>query len=197
MAFDLNEKPWYWAVITGLVLGVVLYFVMDHYVFQQIREDISASQTEISKLKREIEKGRAAKRDLPKLQEEIRNLELELDRLRRILPTRRETDTLLKKFKQLMETGHFQLDRFTPKGFIDRDFYWEWPLQVQLKGTYHELGMFFDKLSRFSRIINVSNLRIKGIGNARGGYTIIANFTLQTFIYKEEGEKAPGKGGQP
>jgi type IV pilus assembly protein PilO len=197
MAFDLNEKPWYWAVITGLVLGVVLYFVMDRYVFQDIRREIAASQTEISKLKREIEKGRAAKRDLPKLQAEIRNLEMELDRLRRILPTRRETDTLLKKFKQLMETGHFQLDRFTPKPFVDKDFYWEWPLQVQLRGTYHELGMFFDKLSRFSRIINVSNLTIKGQRGSKSGYTIVANFTLQTFIYKEEGGEASGKGGQP
>ncbi len=197
MAFDLNEKPWYWAVITGLVLGVVFCFVMDHYVFQQTREDISSIEANISKLEREIEKGRAAKRDLPKLEEEIRNLELELDRLRRILPTRRETDTLLKKFKQLMETGHFQLDRFTPQAFIDRDFFWEWPLKVQLRGTYHELGMFFDKLSRFSRIINVSDLAIKGLKKSRGGYTITANFTLQTFIYKEEGEKVPGKGEQP
>ncbi len=197
MAFDLNEKPWYWAIITGLILGVVLYFVMDRYVFQQIRQDIGAIETNISKLEREIEKGRAAKRDLPKLEEEIRNLELELDRLRRILPTRRETDTLLKKFKQLMETGHFQLVRFTPQAFIDRDFFWEWPLKVQLKGTYHELGMFFDKLSRFSRIINVSDLVVTALRGRTSGYTIAANFTLQTFIYKEETKKAPAGGGQP
>lgn len=197
MAFDLNEKPWYWAVITGIILGVVLFFVMDHYVFQEIRRNIATIQTNISKLEREIEKGRAAKRDLPKLEEEIRNLELELDRLRRILPTRRETDTLLKKFKQLMETGHFQLVRFTPQGFIDRDFFWEWPLKVQLKGTYHELGMFFDKLSRFSRIINVSDLTITALRGRTSGYTIVANFTLQTFIYKEDNTKAPAGGGKP
>jgi len=197
MAFDLNEKPWYWAVITGLVLGIALYFVMDHYVFQQLRQDISGIETNISELEREIQKGLAAKRDLPKLEEEIRNLELELDRLRRILPTRRETDTLLKKFKQLMEIGHFQLVRFTPQSFVDRDFFWEWPLKVQLKGTYHELGMFFDKLSRFSRIINVSDLNVKALARSRNDYTVSAAFTLQTFIYKEEGETAPGKGGQP
>ncbi len=198
MAIDLNEKPWYVALIVGVVLGVILFWVMNSYVFKPIREEIAGLEENISKLEREIEKGRAAKRDLPKLEEEIRNLELELDRLRRILPTRRETDTLLKKLKQLTEIGHFELVRFTPQGFIDRDFFLEWPIKVQLRGTYHELGMFFDRLSRFSRIINVSDLHVKAIkrGKKKGSYTISASFTQQTFIYKED-QNTQGQGGQP
>jgi type IV pilus assembly protein PilO len=197
MAFDLNEKPWYVALLIGVVLGVVLYLVMNSYVFKPIRQDISTLNESIAKLQREIQKGRAAKRDLPKLEEEIRNLELELDRLRRILPTRRETDTLLKKLKQLTEIGHFQLGRFTPQPFIDRDFYWEWPINVSLSGTYHELGLFFDRLSRFSRIINVSNLKIVAMHKRGSPFTIKADFTQQTFIYKEEKEGAPASGEAP
>lgn len=196
MAFDLNEKPWYVALLIGAVLGVVLYLVMNSYVFKPIRQDISGLNDSIAKLQREIQKGRAAKRDLPKLEEEIRNLELELDRLRRILPTRRETDTLLKKLKQLTEIGHFQLRRFTPQHFIDRDFYWEWPIRVSLSGTYHELGLFFDRLSRFSRIINVSDLRITPLHKRGSPFTINADFTQQTFIYKEDQDKKSASGGE-
>ena len=196
MAFDLNEKPWYVALLIGAVLGVVLYLVMNSYVFKPIRQDISSLNDGIAKLQREIQKGRAAKRDLPKLEEEIRNLELELDRLRRILPTRRETDTLLKKLKQLTEIGHFQLRRFTPQHFIDKDFYWEWPIKVSLSGTYHELGLFFDRLSRFSRIINVSDLRITPLHSRGSPFTISAVFTQQTFIYKEDQDKTSASGGE-
>ncbi len=196
MAFDLNEKPWYVALIVGLVLGVVLYVVMGRYVFSPIEQNITTLEASIEKLQAEIRKGRAAKRDLPKLEEDIRNLQLELDRLRRILPTRRETDTLLKKLKQLTEIGHFELLRFTPQPFVDRDFYWEWPIKVELRGTYHELGLFFDRLSRFSRIINVSQLSIRADRKRGSDYTIRADFTQQTFIYKEDEGSGPPKGGR-
>lgn len=196
MALDLNEKPWYFALIIGLILGVVLYLVMAHSIFKPIQEDITATLSKIETLQTEIRKGQAAKRDLPKLEEDIRNLELELDRLRRILPTRRETDTLLKKLKQLTEIGHFELLRFTPQQFIDRDFYLEWPIKVSLRGTYHELGLFFDRLSRFSRIINVGELSIKALRKRGSDYTIRADFTQQTFIYKEEEGKSARQGVQ-
>jgi len=183
MAIDLNDKPWYVAVIVGLVLGVSLFVVLHMYVFKDMKNEITTLRTEIDELEREIEKGRAAKADLPKLEEDIKNLELDLDRLRKILPTSRETDSLLKRLKQLTERGHFELTRFTPGDFIDMDFYQEWPIRVELNGTYHELGMFFDRLSRFSRIINVDNLKITPM--KADNFTIKAQFTQKTFIYKE------------
>ncbi len=189
MAIDLNDKPWYVAVIVGAVLGIALFVVLQMYVFKDMQTEIGNLRTTIDELEREIEKGRAAKADLPKLEEDIKNLELELDRLRKILPTKRETDALLKRLKQLTERGHFRLTRFTPGDFIDMDFYMEWPIRVELDGTYHELGMFFDRLSRFSRIINVDDLQITPLTRGeREHFTIHARFTQKTFIYKEEGQ---------
>jgi len=186
MAIDLNEKPWWVAMIVGLVLGVALFVVLQMYVFKPIEEDCQRAQDKIDELVREIEKGRAAKADLPRLEEDIRNYELDLDRLRRILPTKRETDDLIKRLKHLTERGNFRLSRFIPGKIIDRDFYLERPITVALDGTYHELGLFFDRLSGFSRIINVDDVVISPIrGAGSGGYTIQATFTQRTFIYKE------------
>ena len=187
MAVDLNSKPWYVAAVVGLVLGVATFVVMHIYVFKPINTDIINLQEKIDDLEREIEKGLAAKADLPRLEEDIRNYEVELDRLRRILPTRRETDNLIKRLKQLNEQGRFALTRFTPGEFEDRGFYLEWPIRVGLDGTYHELGIFFDRLSRFSRIINVNDLTITPLKRANNGnITIHAEFVQRTFIYKEE-----------
>ena len=189
MALDLNEKPWYVALIVGLVLGVALYVVMQMYVFKPIQEEMGTVEKKIEELEREIEKGRAAKADLPRLEEDIRGYELELDRLRKILPTKRETDSLIKRLKQLTERGRFRLMRFIPGKFEDKEFYQEWPIRVELDGTYHELGLFFDRLSRFSRIINVTELDVRPLRGQRGageGYTIHAGFIQRTFIYKED-----------
>ncbi len=195
MALDLNDKPWYVALIVGLVLGGALYAAMHFYVFEDIRADIASRETNIAKLEREIEKGRAAQRDLPKLEEEIRNDELELDRLKQILPTRRETDRLIKKVRQLTEAGHFTLVRFTPQPFVEKDFYYEWPIAVNLEGTYHELGLLFDRLSRFSRIINVTELTILPARAKGTDATITATFTARTFIYKDENAGSPKAAG--
>jgi type IV pilus assembly protein PilO len=191
MAIDLNEKPWYVAVIIGAVLGIALFVVLHLYVFKDMQREIDGLETTIDELEREIEKGRQAKADLPKLEEDIRNLELDLDRLRKILPTKRETDSLIKRLKNLTERGHFRLISFTPGDFVDMDFYQEWPIKVQLDGTFHELGLFFDRLSNFSRIINVADLAISPLSRGGERYTIHATFTKKTFIYKEAQEGPP------
>jgi type IV pilus assembly protein PilO len=193
MALDLNEKPWYVALLIGLGLGAALLFAVNHYFFKDIRKNITRTEDSIQKLEREVEKGRAAQRDLPKLEEEIQEREIELDRLRRILPTKRETDDLIKKLKQLTERGRFSLIRFRPGEFVDQDFYWEWPIDVVLDGTYHELGLLFDRLSRFSRIINVDKLNITPYRSSTGKYTIHAQFTMRTFIYKDEESAGGGR----
>jgi type IV pilus assembly protein PilO len=192
MALDLNEKPWYVALIVGLVLGVALYVSLDFYIFKEKKAQIDRTLENIDALDREIEKGRQAKADLPRIEEDIRRYELELDRLRKILPTKRETDTLIKSLKQLTERGRFRLVRFQPGEYQEQDFYQEWPIKIDLDGVYHELGLFFDRLSNFSRLINVNQLSIKPPGGkGEGAFTINASFTAQTFIYKED----DGKGG--
>ena len=80
MAFDLNTKPWYVAVIVGLALGVALFVVLHLYVFKDIQTQIERLEANINDLEREIEKGRAAKADLPRLAEDIRNYEIALGR---------------------------------------------------------------------------------------------------------------------
>jgi type IV pilus assembly protein PilO len=185
VAIDLNDKPWYVAVIVGAVLGIALFVVLQMYVFKDMQSEIDTLNTKIDELNREIEKGLAAKADLPRLEEDIKNLEVELDRLRKILPTKKETPELIKRLKQLTERGQFKLISFTPGDFIDMDFYQEWPIKVEVDGTYHELGLLFDRLSRFKRIINVDDLDISPVQRQGQGFTIHASFIQKTFIYKE------------
>ncbi len=183
MAFDLNEKPIWVPLLIGLALGGAMFYAANAYIFKDLRKQIANTKASIEGLEREIEKGREAERDLPRLEEDIRKFELELDRLKRILPTRRETDNLIKKLKQLTERGNFRLTRFTPGGQTDKEFYQEWPISIELDGSYHELGLLFDRLSRFSRIVNVNKLNLVPV--AGGGYTIHAGFTSVTYIAKE------------
>ena len=121
---------------------------------------IEAKTKQLDALQVQISEGRAAKQKLPQFREEVRRLELELEKLLRILPARRNTPELLRRIRQLTEQGNFDLLRFTPGNFTDRDFYSEWPIAIKLNGSYHNLALFFDRVGRFSRIVNIENLKI-------------------------------------
>jgi len=196
MALDINEKPWYVALMIGLALGAAIYFAANTYLFKDMRNQIQSVEKSIDSLQREIEKGLRAKADLPKLKQDIAGYEVELQRLTRILPTKRQTPNLIKKLKQLTEQGFFSLISFVPGKFVDKQYYFEWPIAVVLDGNFHQLGLFFDKLSRFSRIINVTELTISPIKKTGKEYSIHAVFTQRTFIYKDSGKEAGSEGGQ-
>ncbi len=193
MQTGLEGKPWFFGAAVGVVLAIGLYLLANMLLFKPRQQTISDLEARRSTLQTQIQEGRAARQQLPRFREEVRKLELELDRLLRILPSRRNTPELLRRVRSLAEQGDFDLLRFTPGGFIDREFYSEWPISINLRGTYHNLALFFDRVGRFNRIINIEGLRIDA--NRRGDprHTLAASFQAKTFIYKEpEPELAAG-----
>jgi len=191
MQTGLENKPWYFAALAGAVLGAVVAGLLYWQVSTAQQDTIRAQDNRIVDLERKITEGRAAEQKLPQFREEVRRLELELDKLLRILPARRNTPELLRRIRALAEQGDFDLTRFTPGAFSDRDFYSEWPIGIELAGSYHNLALFFDRIGRFSRIINIENLRIFAVRPQTPTHTIGATFTAKTFIYKEDAPPPP------
>lgn len=193
----MEGKPWYWGLAVGVLVFGVLYFVMHQWQYSELRASITRQESKLSDLQAQVQKGRIAKAQLPQFREEVRRLETELDKLLRILPARRNTPDLLRRIRTLTEQGDFEILRIRPGSFVDKDFYSEWPISINLHGTYHNLALFFDRISRFSRIINIENLRIKALAQRNDYHSISATFNAVTFIYKEpppelEGEATGG-----
>ncbi len=197
MALTLDDKPWWVGLVVGLVLAVALLWAVDAYVVKDMKEEIAGHETAIAELEQKIQQGRAAERKLPQFREEVKRLELELEKLRRILPSTRNTEEIIKKIKSLVDEGEFSWRRlsFPPLNRSSKETYTEWPIAVAVDGRFHDLAMLFNKLGNFSRIMNVENIRISALPNQENR-TIAADFTAKTFIYieppKEDPTKKPG-----
>ena len=181
----LEGKPWYLGLAVGLGVGLLLFALGFWRLLQPKRDEIERQDAKLSELQNKIQEGRAAKQELPKFREEVRQLELELDKLLRILPARRNTPDLMRRIRSLAEQGDFTLKRFTPGLLTDKEFFSEWPIAIAVDGSYHNLALFFDRISRFSRIINIEDLTVSAMQRPDSPHTITANFTAKTFVYKE------------
>lgn len=188
----LKEKPWYIGLAIGLGVAVVLFGLAWWRLFGPMKQQIEGQDAKLAELQGKIQEGRAAKQRLPQFREEVRRLELELDKLLRILPARLNTEDVLRRVRALAEQGDLDILRVTPSNLTDHDFYSEWPIAISLQGTYHNLALFFDRIGRFSRIFNIDNLNISAVDPLHtGGHSISADFIAKTFVYREEEEQAP------
>jgi Tfp pilus assembly protein PilO len=197
MALTLDDKPWWVGLAVGAVLaGGVLYGV-ESFLVKDIKKDIRAANKEIEELDTKIRQGRAAEQKLPQFREEVKRLELELEKLRRILPSTRNTEEIIKKIKSLVDQGEFTLNRlsFPPLGAQSNDPYVEWPIAVAVDGRYHDLAILFNRLGNFSRIMNVENISINANSNQENK-TISSQFTAKTFVYVEERDDAAPADGE-
>ena len=198
LELKLEEKKWFVALGIGAGIGLAMLFAIYYLWVRGVDQDITRMRGELKGLQDEIQKGRTAERKLSQFREEVKRLELELAKLLQILPSSRNTEELIKRVEALTRQGDFSLKKFTPADPIAREFYAEYPIDISLDGTYHNLALLFDRMSRFSRIINVEDLKIAHLDNI-AGKSIAAQFVAKTFIYtgdQEGGGAAPG-GARP
>jgi Tfp pilus assembly protein PilO len=179
----LEGKPWWMGAAIGVVLGVAAAALGYQLQIKEMHAERERNNAQIVELQGKISRGLAAKAKLPQFREEVALLEVQLEKLLKILPPRRDVQDVLRRFRALAEQEDFVLSEFRPGQENQKDFYNEWPIAVKLTGTYHNLARFFDRMSRFSRIFNVDNLQITQ--NRKGQQTIAASFTAKTFVYQE------------
>ena len=93
---------------------------------------------------------------------------------------------MVRNVQSMAVSSNLMIDKFTPKPEIMRDFYSDWPIEIEVEGNYNGLGMFFEKIGRATRLIDVGTISINNIsGSTDPQLTLKASCTATTFVYKE------------
>jgi type IV pilus assembly protein PilO len=189
----LEGKPWWHGLVAGVAAGGVFFGLLFWLKLGPMGDELERLRGDLAAKQQEILKGRAAQQQLPRFREEVQALERELDKLLSILPTRRKTADLLRRIRSLAEEGNLTLKRFTPSPLAEKDFYSEFPIEVEVDGTYHSLALFFDEIGRYSRIVNIEKLEIEAL-QSKGVQTIHSSFIAKSFVSKPVEPPAEGEG---
>jgi len=189
---SISKLPWY-AQLGAFVLmgGLSLYGFYNFYVIDA-KAELTLKQTHLNALKADINKGIATARRLGEFQSQVTDLERRLDSLRNVLPEQKDVADTLRRIQGLATQSNLTLLRFTPMPQKQQPLYVEVPYHLQAEGSYHNLGLFFDRVSKFPRIINVGEIGISARPQQDPNNTIIADCTATTFVLQE----AAGRGGR-
>jgi type IV pilus assembly protein PilO len=193
MNLSLSKMPWYGQIGTFLVLSAAATGVFWNWYASPLQASIDTRQQQLTTLRGQVARGVATARRLPEFRAEVGQLEAQLDRLRAVLPEERDVADLLRRVQAMATQSNLTIRGFTPRAVTTRQLHAEWPIGLQLEGTYHDLGFFLDRVSKYPRIINVGGLNIRA-RDGGGGTTIAIDATATTFVMLERGPG--GRGGQ-
>lgn len=168
-------------------LAAVLIVVSYLFYFRGAMETRDALQAEVKQLEVSTAQGRAIESQLSRFNSELKQLDERLAVLRAILPDQKETPAVLRSVQQMAASSNLKITKFQPQPVANRTFYSDWPIQIEVQGYYDALGLFFEKISQATRIINVNDISIKGIdGSTDPTRTLQAVCTATTFVFRED-----------
>ncbi|MDD5559839.1 type 4a pilus biogenesis protein PilO [Candidatus Methylomirabilis sp.] len=171
-----------------VTLGVIFVILVGLVYWQLfLRSEWAArneAQAELTRLRAEAERSRQIASQKPHLKQEIKLLEARLQRAVQQLPAEKEIPSLLKRVAGLGHETDLDVSLFKPGTPVAKEFYTEIPVQLKVVGTYHDLGLLFERLSRLERIVNVADLTIRpAIKAQKAGPSIQAEFGVVTYTY--------------
>jgi len=193
---SLSKLPW-WGQIAAFVLvcGGAIYGFYTFFV-SDFQSELTLKQTHLTALRVDINKGVATARRLPEFQAQVTDLEHRLETLRNVLPDQKDVADILRRLQGLAAQSNLTLLRFTPTPQKQQTLYTEVPYQLIADGSYHNLALFFDRVSKFPRIINVSDISIAAKPAQSANSTITTTLIATTFVLSEGGGRG-GRGAAP
>jgi len=189
----MKNWPWYGYLILSLMIFTLVFF----FYFKPKNQELSSLRAERQKMEQEVQTLKAKKLELDKIEAELVSMKATLKELEVIIPQKKEISEILRRIQQLAFDARLDIIKFAPKGEIKKDFYAEWPIPIEIRGNYHNLAAFFDRLSLFSRIFNIENFAIKSVQAQTDALTITSNFTAKTYFFLEESAPPPSAQAKP
>lgn len=138
-----------------LIVGLVVWLA-----YLPKYEIIKQKEDELGKLQTKLENAKRQARDIEKFRNDMKEAEDEFRRVRKSLPEGKEIPSLLINISRAGHGAGLEFLSFERKDAVSKEFYAEIPIAIRVAGGYHNVGSFFDKVAKLSRIVNIQNIKM-------------------------------------
>ena len=179
------------ALLIGLVFLLLGYFYY-FYFFQDMLAKREKLAERLSSVNQEIAEKQIFARQIKKYKEEVDALKKNLQVALAKLPERKEISGLLDSVSEAGRGVDLEFLLFEPMNEVPKEgLYAEIPVKVEVAGSYHNIAIFFEKVGKLSRIMNIADISIKTGGDTKeNGNThhLICSCIVKTYMFLEEKE---------
>jgi type IV pilus assembly protein PilO len=175
-----------------LVYGFIAALLVSLYYFflyLPASASIDEKQTQLRSLATEKSKLLTSLKNREALKAEIAKIEAQFKEVTKQLPESKEIPELLRQVSNLGRDSGLEITLFRQQGENLKDLYAEVPVEMAVRGGYHQLALFFEKVRHLDRIVNISNISMKNPQMLNGQLQVEASFAATTYRFLTEEEQ--------
>ncbi len=170
-----------------LILAIILFLLPTiafyYFSYNPQAKKYNLQVTQRSKLEAELEKAKARAADIDSLRAELADTENKFNEASLLLPKEKEIPALLTNISALGRGAGLDFLTFKPQADIPKDFYSEIPIDIKLRGPYHNVGVFLDQVSKLERIVTVSDINMGGPKQEANDMLLDSSCRLVTYRF--------------
>jgi len=175
-------------VLAGLIVAILL---LDYFLFYSPRSDeISKLTQEVENQRNERDKKKKEAANIPKLKEQMAQLDGRLKEAVAQLPDRKEIPDLLSSISNKVRESGLDILIFRPRAENIQEFYAEIPVDIVVRGGFHNVATFFDEVGRLNRLVNIANIELRNPRANEDQVIMEVSTIATTFRFLDEAERA-------
>ena len=175
----------------GILTGTVILIAALYYsfIYAPLSEEIVkiTDSVEIARNEKSVKTQRAA--NLGQLRKDLQQLTAELKRAVAQLPEKKEIPDLLKSISIKAQQSGLTVLLFRPRAETYQEFYAEIPVEITVKGNFHNTVSFFDEVGRLDRLVNIDNIGFKNPTTAGDNVLLETTSVATAFRFLDEAER--------
>jgi type IV pilus assembly protein PilO len=197
MAKSFHELSQRSQTIVFLLLCVLTVGAAWQVLLSPQQTAIAGLRDRLGTLETDLVRAQGVAARLPAAQREVKALEVSLRETEAVIPDEKDPQDVLRHLHVLASESLLDIASFRPKTVVTKSQYSEWPIELGLEGSYHDLGRFFDRIASMPRLISVSDLSIRTKTKPSGRGSVAVSCVATTFVFDKDTAVSAPAGGRP
>ncbi len=170
-------------LLVGVIVAALVSFLSYNLLVASEIEAYELAQKKELELRKSYREKYAVASNLEVYRQQMEEMEEKFSQLLKRLPTSSETPGLIEDLSYIGTSSGLTFHKVAWMPEIEKEFYTELPIQIEVVGTYHDFGEFVSKVADLPRIISLHDFNIKS-GNDQ-----LLQFSVVAKTYRYEGER--------
>jgi len=154
----IGKLPKHYRILICFGIFLMLIGPFVYFSYQPKVKEIDGLQEKQKILETRLVRAKAKAKQLKHFQDKLKKAQTAFKIAVKKLPEKKEIPSLLSSVSQSGHDASLEFLLFEPKAERTKEFYAEIPISIIVTGNYHKTALFFDKVARLHRIVNIDDI---------------------------------------